>query len=55
MIAWSEKHMSVDVKEVLIYLVYFYESNFQDKSIGMIFTFPNSKTLLLFMIYVPNV
>jgi hypothetical protein len=35
--------------------VYFYESNFQDKSIYMIFTFSNSTTSKLFMIYIPNV
>jgi hypothetical protein len=31
------------------------ESNFKDKSIDMIFTFPNSKTYKLFMIYILNV
>jgi hypothetical protein len=35
--------------------VYSRESNFQDKSIYMIFTFSNSTTLKLFMIYIPNV
>jgi hypothetical protein len=35
--------------------VYFYESNFQDKSIYMIFTFSNSTAYKLFMIYIPNV
>jgi hypothetical protein len=35
----------------------FYESNFQDKSIYMIFTFPNPNptTSKLFMIYIPDV
>ena len=35
--------------------VYFYESIFQDKSIHIIFTFSNSTTWELFMIYIPKV
>jgi hypothetical protein len=35
--------------------VYFYESIFQDKYIYIIFTFSNSTTLELFMIYIPKV
>jgi hypothetical protein len=38
----------------MVYL-YLYESISQDKSINMIFTFSNSVTYKLFMIYNPNV
>ena len=34
--------------------IYFYESNFQNKSIHIIFTFSNSITLEFFMVYIPR-
>jgi hypothetical protein len=35
--------------------VYFYETIFQDKSIHIVFTFANSTTYKLLMIYILNV